>query len=212
MHEWLPLFPLQVVLLPGTELPLHIFEERYKDMIADVRRERSEFGVVLASRDGIAGIGCTAVIERVMREYPDGQLDILAVGRRRFDIGGINQERPYLRCTADYFDDDPDETVGGDSRVYKAKALEGFNTLRALRGEAPLSIEGMQTAQLSFLLARSIQDLDLRQSLLVTRSEAERIRRLAEFFPAYLQQQQRVEHVKQVAPRNGHGGNLNGVH
>ncbi len=216
------MFPLQVVLLPGAELPLHIFEDRYKEMIADVRRDRSEFGVVLAGKEGIAGIGCTAAIERVLREYPDGQLDILAIGRRRFDIGGINQDRPYLRCTVEFFDDEELSGAGGVSggmsgddpavRAFKARAIDGCNALRVLRKEAPLSIPEMQVPQLSFLLARHVQDLDLRQALLMARTEAERLRQLAEFFPGFLQSQQRVEHLKQLAPRNGHGGHSNLIH
>src|SRR5439155_16695042 len=86
MQGWLPLFPLHVVLLPEAELPLHIFEDRYKEMIAEVLRDKIEFGVVLANERGIVNTGCTAVIERVLREYPDGRLDILALGRRRFEI------------------------------------------------------------------------------------------------------------------------------
>src|SRR5215467_12555371 len=80
----LPLFPLQVVLLPGTELPLHIFEDRYKEMIGEVIRDRLEFGVVLASDKGIVNTGCTATIDKLLREYPDGRMDILAHGLRRF--------------------------------------------------------------------------------------------------------------------------------
>src|SRR3954469_20947191 len=106
MQGWLPLFPLHVVLLPDGELPLHIFEDRYKEMIAEVIREKIEFGVVLASEKGIVNTGCTAVIERVLREYPDGRLDILAVGRRRFEIERVNDERAFLRGEVDYFDDE----------------------------------------------------------------------------------------------------------
>src|ERR1700736_5070367 len=86
----LPLFPLQVVLLPGSQLPLHIFEDRYKEMIAEVLKDQVEFGVVLANEKGIVNTGCTAVIERVLHEYPDGRLDILTIGRRRFEIERIN--------------------------------------------------------------------------------------------------------------------------
>ena len=107
------MFPLQVVLLPDAELPLHIFEDRYKEMIAEVRRDKIEFGVVLANEKGIVNTGCTAVIERVLHEYPDGRLDILTVGRRRFEIERINDERAFLRGEVDYFDDE-DETAPED--------------------------------------------------------------------------------------------------
>ena len=85
-QELLPLFPLQVVLFPRTALPLHIFEERYKQMIADVLRGKSEFGVVLAGEKGIVNTGCTATIEKVVKKYPDGRMDLLTLGRRRFEI------------------------------------------------------------------------------------------------------------------------------
>jgi Lon protease-like protein len=207
MQGWLPLFPLQVVLLPDAELPLHIFEDRYKEMIAEVLRERIEFGVVLANDLGIVNTGCTATIERVLREYPDGRLDILTLGRRRFEIERVNDERAFLRGEVDYFDDE-DETRPGDE--FRVRAIAGYNELRALSGEAALPAEQAGDPQLSFRLARPIQDLGLRQALLSARSEAERLRQLAEFFPAFLIRQRRVERVKQVAPRNGHGGKLPG--
>src|ERR1700740_1133249 len=81
----LPLFPLQVVLLPGAELPLHIFEDRYKEMIGEVIRDRLEFGVVLASEKGIVNTGCSATVDKVLRQYPDGRMDILSRGRRRVE-------------------------------------------------------------------------------------------------------------------------------
>ncbi len=108
----LPLFPLQVVLLPGSPLPLHIFEDRYKEMIGEVLRDKLEFGVVLASEKGIVNTGCTATIDRVLKEYPDGRLDILARGRRRFEVLLLNDERSFLRGAVEFFDDDePDSSA-----------------------------------------------------------------------------------------------------
>jgi Lon protease-like protein len=208
MQGWLPLFPLQVVLLPEAELPLHIFEDRYKEMIAEVLRDKIEFGVVLANEKGIVNTGCTAMIERVLREYPDGRLDILTVGRRRFEIERINDERAFLRGEVDYFDDE-DETAPEDE--FRARAIAGYNELRSLTADQPLPSSEIKDPQLSFRLARPIQDLGLRQSLLSARSEAERLRQLAEYLPAFLIRQRRVEHVKQVAPRNGHGGKISGI-
>src|SRR4029077_1980579 len=114
----LPLFPLQVVLLPGTALPLHIFEDRYKEMIGEVLRDKLEFGVVLASEKGIVNTGCTATVDRVLREYPDGRLDILTRGRRRFEVLLLNDERSFLRGAVEFFDDDdpqPTEETGQSS-------------------------------------------------------------------------------------------------
>jgi Lon protease-like protein len=181
-------------------------------MIAEVLRDKIEFGVVLANERGIVNTGCTATIERVLREYPDGRLDILAVGRRRFEIERVNEERVFLRGEVDYFDDDvdnDDETLPEDES--RARAVAGYNELRALTAESPLPALEAHDPQLSFRLARPIQDLGLRQALLSARSEAERLRQLAEFLPAFLIRQRRIERVKQAAPRNGHGGKLPGI-
>lgn len=198
----LPLFPLQVVLLPGAQLPLHIFEERYKEMIGEILREKQEFGVVLASEKGIVNTGCTATIDRVLRTYPDGRMDILTRGRRRFEILLLNDERAFLRGSVDFFDDDKFDPAAPD---IQQRAIEGYNQLQALSSSQPLDAASAQEKQLSFVLAQPVPDLAFRQVLLTTRSEAERLKQLAEFFPGFLIRQRRVQHVKDVAPRNGHG-------
>lgn len=208
MQEWLPLFPLQVVLLPEAELPLHIFEERYKEMIQEVIRGHLEFGVVLANEKGIVNTGCTASINKVLREYPDGRLDILAVGRRRFEILRLNDERSFLRGAVEFFDDDDATLPAPEARQ---QAIEGFNQLQALASNEPLRTLDAENPQLSFRLAEPVSDLGIRQALLSARSEADRIRQLAGFFPRYLARQRSIQHVKQVAPKNGHGRGLKGL-
>lgn len=204
----LPLFPLQVVLLPGLELPLHIFEDRYKEMMSEVIRDRVEFGVVLANDKGIVNTGCTATVDQVLRQYPDGRMDILTRGRRRFEIMLLNDERSFLRGSVEFFDDEEFEAASPD---VQKRAIEGYNQLRALSSSEPLESSETGNPQLSFRLAQSVPDLSFRQVLLSTRSEAERIRQIADFLPAYLIRQRRVQHVKEVAPRNGHGSGLAGI-
>ena len=94
----LPLFPLDVVLLPGTPLPLHIFEPRYKEMIGECVANEAPFGVIRALEEGIADIGCTAEIVTVTKEYPDGRLDLISEGRHRFEVLQLNEERSFLRA------------------------------------------------------------------------------------------------------------------
>jgi len=91
------LFPLEVVLFPGTPLPLHIFEPRYKEMMAECLANHAPFGVVRALEEGIADVGCTAEIVTVTKEYPDGRLDLVSEGRQRFEVLELNQERSFLR-------------------------------------------------------------------------------------------------------------------
>ena len=203
MHEGLlPLFPLQVVLFPGADLPLHIFEERYKEMIGEVLRDRVEFGVVLASEKGVVNAGCTATVDKVLRRYPDGRLDILTRGRRRFEILRLNDERAFLRGSVEFFDDDASEPPPAE--ILKL-AVDGYNEMQHLLSEAGLPEQDAANPQLSFRLAQEIPDLALRQMLLTTRNETDRLRHLAGFFPGYLQKQRQMQRVRDLAPRNGHG-------
>ncbi len=205
----LPLFPLQVVLLPGSELPLHIFEDRYKEMIGEVLRNKREFGVVLASEKGIVNTGCTATIDRVLRKYDDGRLDILTRGQRRFEILLLNEDRSFLRGAVEFFDDDPESGAPAEPDLIKS-VLSGFNELQSISSSSPLEPGAAADPQLSFRLAREVPDLGFRQTLLATRSEAERMRQLAGFLPGYLERRRRIQHIKNIAGSNGHGRKIEG--
>src|SRR5690348_1492316 len=102
----IPVFPLQVVVFPRTPLPLHIFEERYKEMVGNAIRDNSEFGIVLAREDGIVNAGCTVVVEKLTQMYSDGRMDILTRGKRRFEIESLNEEKDFLQAQVQFFDDD----------------------------------------------------------------------------------------------------------
>jgi Lon protease-like protein len=193
----LPVFPLSVVLLPRNKLPLHIFEDRYKEMISTVLESGTEFGVVLAAKEGIARVGCTASVEEVLQRYEDGRMDILTLGRRRFLIQSLDQDKPYLQAEVEYFDDDEDAEPPSD---LKQKAVKACSDLPAAD-----DVPSLQDPLLSFELARRVDDLEFRQQLLMSRSEADRLRRLIQFAPGYMEQVRRVEHMKEVAPKNGHG-------
>jgi Lon protease-like protein len=166
-----------------------------------VIRERQEFGVILASEKGIVNTGCTAMIDKVLREYPDGRMDIIARGRRRFEIMMLNDERPFLRGSVEFFDDEEESAVAPEIRQ---RAIDGFNEM------SKESVD-LDMPQLSFRLAQPVADLGFRQSILASRSEAERMRQLADFFPVHNLRQKRIQHVKDVAPRNGHGRGVSGI-
>src|SRR5215470_13446824 len=101
----IPLFPLNVVLLPGADLPLHIFEPRYRKMVRDCLDNKSEFGMLLALNDGVAGTGCTAEILEVVKRYNDGRMDILTVGRAPFRVVELFTQDPLLEGCVDYLAD-----------------------------------------------------------------------------------------------------------
>src|SRR5437764_10932817 len=106
-----PLFPLGTVLFPGMPLPLHVFEQRYRDLVQDLLAapEPRSFGVV-AIREGhevgtgsvrsLYDIGCVATLTQVQR-FPDGRFAVMAVGTQRFRLVDVDRARPYLRATVD---------------------------------------------------------------------------------------------------------------
>ncbi len=197
----LPLFPLSIVLLPGTPLPLHIFEDRYKQMMSDVIPDSSEFGVILAKEDGIVNIGCTATVDRVLQRYPDGRMDLIAVGQRRFRILSLDEEKQYLRAEVEYFNDDESGDVPPDLRQ---TAITAYEKLRAIDSPNVIVEPHLEAAQLSFQLAQFISDLDKRQTILVLRSETERLQFLIDVLPGYIVQRELTATARRLGPRNGH--------
>src|SRR4051794_18464661 len=128
--QLLPLFSLSLVLLPGMKLPLHIFEERYRELMADVIPQNQEFGIVLAKERGIVNIGCTATVQKVLHRYEDGRLDIVVAGRRRFEIESLDEEKSYLRAEIEFFDDEEEEEMEASPEL-KNKAMVAFRRLLA---------------------------------------------------------------------------------
>jgi Lon protease-like protein len=205
----LPLFPLQVVVFPRTHLPLHIFEDRYKEMVGLAVQENSEFGIVLAKDDGIVNAGCTVIVEKVLKNYPDGKMDILTCGRRRFEVMMLNEERDYLRGEVQFFDDDesgPAPLEVQHMALTQYKSLLESGVLRQVTPEPDL-----EDPQLSFQLAQALQDVDFLNTLLRNRSETQRLRELTEFLAQYIPRQRHITRVRQVAPGNGFGGKPAGL-
>lgn len=196
----LPLFPLELVLLPGTPLPLHIFEPRYKEMIAECISAEAPFGVVRAFDEGIAEVGCTAEIITVTKEYPDGRMDLVCEGRKRFEVLNVNRDRSFLRAEVVIVPDDPEVAVQ-DERV---KAVQLHLEILSLAG-AVQDLSAADQNQLSFYLAGSLPlDLDFKQKLLAMRSEGQRIQAVAAYLETILPQLRRAARAREKAGGNGH--------
>jgi len=194
-----PLFPLDVVLFPGSPLPLHIFEPRYKEMIGECLMSKTDFGVVRAEKDGVAQIGCTAEILAVTKTYDDGRMDIVAQGRKRFELLEVNQERTFLRGEVLFVPDELDKPAA--EQVQRALKLHAeILSLAGARQDLP-----EEETSLSYHLAGSLPlDLDFKQSLLVMRSEAQRIQALTTYFETLLPNLRRAVIVRKRAGGNGH--------
>ena len=203
MSTLLPLFPLDLVLLPGTPLPLHIFEPRHREMISECLERSQHFGVLRGKEQELAEIGCTAEILTVTKKYEDGRMDIVTEGRLRFEVVQLNQERSFLQGEVIYLQDE----LGAASREEIAQALKLHGEIMTLAGAEPERSSEVDEGQLSFHLAGSLPlDLDFKQTLLGMKSEAERLRAIISFFENILPKMRRAVHVRRKAGGNGHAG------
>lgn len=203
MSALLPLFPLDLVLFPGTPLPLHIFEPRYREMVGECLAQKAPFGVVRVKDEGIADIGCTAEIVTVTKKYEDGRMDIVTQGLERFEVMQLHQERSFLQAEVVYLADDP----GKASPDEVANAVRLHNEILSLAGAEPHKPSTEELIQLSFRIAGSMPlDLDFKQNLLAMSSEPERLRTVITYFESILPNLRRTLHVRRKAGGNGHAG------
>jgi uncharacterized protein len=180
MSTTLPLFPLGSVLYPGLVLPLHIFEERYRQLVADLldRPEPREFGVIAIRHgretgiDGVSALydtGCTAVLRQV-EAYEDGRFDLITVGARRFTLAGLGEAAPYFSGEVEFLPDEPGETAEEELVVPAVRqSFRAYLDLLAERGGAKITIPDVpdEPVLLSYLVAAAVVvDLPVKQQLL----------------------------------------------
>ncbi|MFI5059101.1 MAG: LON peptidase substrate-binding domain-containing protein [Candidatus Acidiferrales bacterium] len=203
--ERIPLFPLNVVLLPGADLPLHIFEPRYRQMVRQCLENKSEFGMLLALPKGVVHVGCTAEIIEVVKRYNDGRMDILTVGRAPFRVVKLFDENPLLEGDVDYLEDG--ETLSNArARRELIELYEACHTL--IFGDYPKNIESGTPENLSYVVAGTLpMDLLWKQQILELRTEADRQERLVTYLREWAPHLQKTEVMRQRAGGNGHGLN-----
>lgn len=200
--ELLPLFPLDVVLFPGTQLSLHIFEPRYRLLIREAIEGYSEFGVILMRESKLAPFGCTAIVERVTKRHEDGRFDIDTRGRRRFQALELNTSLPYLRARVKYFHDDARTSV---DRVQVEQIEELARRVAALVGVSEAEPLDPTLAEPSFHIAHALPlDHDFKQRLLARRSEKERLDDLLGGLPELIEHVESTQRDKPVVGTNGH--------
>ncbi|MBI2797648.1 MAG: LON peptidase substrate-binding domain-containing protein [Gemmatimonadetes bacterium] len=211
----LPLFPLPLVLFPGATVPLHVFEPRYRRMLADCLQGSREFGIVCRGEGGAddalpAGtVGCVARIAR-HETLPDGRSNIVVEGRERFAVARVvDTGQPYLVADVAAWDDEPEpeSTLAPVARRVRALFARVARAARTIADDAveppPLPAD---PARLSFAIAALVDiALDARQQLLTSRSASARLRELAGMLgPAAPALEGRAE-VHARARSNGHG-------
>lgn len=200
-----PLFPLDVVLLPGGALPLHIFEPRYKKMIRLCIERSLEFGMILARDSRIASVGCTAAIVRQLKTYDDGRMDILTEGRAVFHMNELLDVKEYNEATIEYIEDEPfTEDLGEEAQL-----LELFQQCHAaMFGQSWAADSASAGKSLAYRIASLLPlALEEKQGLLEMREESRRrnflFNRMTQILPQLVHRQR----VRKSAAGNGHGAN-----
>jgi Lon protease-like protein len=195
----LGLFPLGIVLLPTERIPLHVFEERYKELIGECLAEDGEFGLVYADEDGLREIGTRATVVEVLERFEDGRLDILVEGGERFRLVELTPGRAFQTGEVEEFPDEPDPADADTAN----RVLELFSRLSDLTGAD--AGEAGASGPLSFdVAARFELSPELKQRLLQLRSERERLTLLATLLEQAAKAVERERAVSRLASQNGH--------
>jgi Lon protease-like protein len=209
----LPIFPLSVVLFPGTPLPLHIFEPRYRRMLADCLAGDRRFGITPSGKDDgmpeAGTVGCIAEI-RVNQELPDGRSNVIVYGGERFILTSpVPEGTPYHVAMVQTFDDEPDTEPKDESPARLRELFSGYYTLlRQLNDVEPQDPSLPDEAlALSFHVAAAIDcDPGVKQRLLVERSTARRVQALLMLIPILTAGVESALRVHRRAHTNGRGG------
>src|SRR3954452_18760849 len=195
----LPLFPLPLVALPTEQVPLHIFEERYKTMIGECLEEGTEFGIVWLSDDELKGVGCAVQVDRVLERFDDGRLYIVCVGTRPFRLVERKDDLEYPAGTVEFLADraeSSDPATAERAREAYGELVERATDRKPESGE----LESMS----AYEMAATVDfGLDAKQGLLELRSENARLRLVDRLFRAAAKRLDYVERAQERARSNG---------
>ena len=202
----IPLFPLGVVILPQLQLPLHIFEERYKQMINKCLADEQPFGIVLFDGQAIRPVGCLARITEVLERYDDGRMDIMTVGGERFVVRELIEEQAYLEARVLFFDDG-EETNGDDLDAVIDKALDLLKTMIDTEiAFDPTDLGGrIDPKQLAYAIG-ALEGFtpSERQGLLEMTSPSERLKKSVQALSRIVSRNRLTQEIEQLIGGNGH--------
>jgi Lon protease-like protein len=195
-----PLFPLGIVALPSEAVPLHVFEPRYRAMIAECLESGSEFGIVWASDDGLRQIGCACEIAEVLERHEDGRMDILTRGTRPFRLVEAHDDHlPYPSGTVEWLDDRSEQL---DAATVDA-AHDAYATLVQQATDAEPERDRVDAMGAYDMAATVDFGLEAKQGLLSLRSENARLRLVTRLLRAALKRLDFIERAQARARSNG---------
>jgi Lon protease-like protein len=194
-----PLFPLGIVALPSELVPLHIFEERYKTMIARCLEEECEFGIVWLADDGLRPIGCACEVAEVLERMPDGRLNLIVRGTRPFRIEARQEELAYPAGTIEFLADRPEDLDAGAADAAHA----AYTDLVEQATDKPPDPD--EVAEMTaYEMAATVEfGLDAKQGLLDLRSEPARLKLVTRLFRAAIKRLDFIDRAQARARSNG---------
>ena len=193
--ERFPLFPLDLVLLPGEVVPLHIFEDRYKTMVDECLESGSEFGIVWLGDELLHDVGCTVEVTQVMERMDDGRMNILVQGMRPFRLESRVDDLEYPAGDIVVLDEEPSEREDPDAGP---AARRGYADLVERVTDSRPSEHDLSELDAYGMAATIAFENDAKQELLELRSESERLSRLASLCVRALE---RFDYAQQAAER-----------
>jgi Lon protease-like protein len=197
----LGLFPLDLVLLPTERIPLHIFEPRYKELIAECLSEEREFGLLFGDREGLRDVGTRAAVVEVVERFPDGRLNIVIEGHERFRLVGLTEGRSFATGEVEPLADE----AGVSEREQRETALDLYRRLAELV-EAEIDALDPDSGVLSFELASRVDfGVERKQELLELTSEPERLARVADLLGRAIDAIRLERELAERAAMNGRG-------
>jgi Lon protease-like protein len=202
--EEIGLFPLGIVLLPGEQIPLHIFEERYEELIGECLDGGLEFGLVFADDEGPREVGTTAAVTEVLERFPDGRMNILIEGRRRFRVDEVTEGRSFVTARIEEVSDDPPEVEPLPEEPAIAACLRAYRSVLEAAGAEAEDLD-LMAESLAFEIAGKVAfGAEAKQELLEMRSERERVVRLTELLEEAIDQVRLQRRARELAAGNGH--------
>ena len=204
MPDELGLFPLGIVVLPGELTHLHIFEPRYRELVGECIEQDAPFGILLTDDEGLREVGTRVHVAEVVERFDDGRFVVVVRGGERFRLRRFTEGRSFRTGEVEPVADGDERAGDGERRT----ALELFEGLRDAVG-ADVEAPEVDEPELSYAIARRVEmDARVKQDLLESVSEPERLEILSSHLRSAAAQLELVQEHSALARRNG---NLRGA-
>ncbi len=199
--DQLPLFPLDLVLYPDEVLPLHIFEDRYQEMLNDCTTQDIPFGVLLSQEGKMKEVGCVAKVSKITESFEDGSKNIIVTGQERFKVLQVHNKRSYLTADFEAILDLPSAAESAQVDRLIAQHIK----LLELAGRTPSPSLYENRDRLSFFVAHNAGlNLEQKQTVLETRAESMRVEYLITHLERFIPAVEGAESIRQKIKSNGH--------